>query len=615
MIKTLFQGLLALSLFAGCSGDNSKDSTQKNTGYEKISYLPDALKEKRKNDSLALMAIKKSASFSRWAEENRWHFTKPLDEWRGVYLENNRVNVLELRAVYMKELPPQIGKLTALTELDLSRNDLAVLPPEIGNCTSLEFLKVSGNHRLTRFPPETGNLKNLLILNASSCGLISLTSSIGNCTSLEDLNLYANSLDYLPAEIGRLENLTSLELWGNDLTSLPEEIRTLSRLAYLNCGSNDFSEIPREVGEMENLRTLDFPYNENLTSVPRSLFNLTGLASLNLSNCSLESIDPAIGALSRLSLLDLSGNSLQTLPEEIVNLKELDSLDISFNSIDRADLPSEVVYWLGRVVPDWQESRSQSVESVSELKGLGEAGESAASRITIVPARAEPYYYTAREYARRAPPGGNYFAILCSDSSCRLDIARLDTHRTDSIDTYHYGRIKVRNIRTAWRPGLRMLLRGIPGLARGQVKTWYVNPLWDYGQEDVQYRDPPADKEHYRGKLSLDSMGTFRMMSRHSFLEQKYDAVQWRVRFGDGPWWDLPVVPGETSTQPRFASADLLVLWIGDLDSDGAPDMFMRPILDHSGFIQLFLSGQRRPGRVWESAATFFYYPIRMENE
>lgn len=613
MIKTLLHCTIALLLITGCTGNDGKDPDQKDTGFRKLSHVSKEASKGRKNDSLALMAIKQSASFSRWADENKWNSAKPLERWGGVYLESNRVSVLELRGVYMKELPPQIGKLTALTEIDLSHNNLALLPPEIGNCTSLEILRVSGNHHLTHLPPETGKLKNLLILNASSCGLTSLPSTIGNCVSLKDLNLYANSLPLLPPEIGQLENLTSLELWGNNLTSLPEEIRTLSQLAYLNCGNNNFSEIPQEVGDLENLRTLDFSHNENLTFLPRSLFNLTGLASLKLSNCSLESIDPAIGALRRLSLLDLSGNSLQTLPEEIVNLKEISSFDISFNSIDRADLPSEVVPWLGRLVPDWQESRPQNVESVSELKGLGGAEDSAASRITIVPERKEPYYYTAREYARRGPPGGNYFALLCSDSSCRLDTVRVDTEGTDSVDTYHSGRIEVRSVRIPTRRGLRMLVRGIPGLARGHVKTWYVNPLWDYDQTDLQYRDPPADKERYRGTLSLDSIGTFRMMSRYSFLEQKYDAVQWRVRFGNGPWWDLPVVPGQTTTQPKFASAELLVLWIGDLDRDGAPDMFMRPILDHSGFIQLFLSGQRRPGRVWESAATFFYHPIRME--
>jgi Leucine-rich repeat (LRR) protein len=42
-------------------------------------------------------------------------------------------------------LPPEIGQLTALTELHLSGNQLTALPPEIGQHKALTVLRLAGN--------------------------------------------------------------------------------------------------------------------------------------------------------------------------------------------------------------------------------------------------------------------------------------------------------------------------------------------------------------------------------------------------------------------------------------------------------------------------------------
>ena len=94
--------------------------------------------------------------------------------------ELNTVTELHLYYCYVNELPPEIGQLTSLENLDLSDNDLTELPPEIGQLTSLENLDLSGND-LAELPPEIGQL-----------------------TSLENLELGVNfSLAELPPETGQ----------------------------------------------------------------------------------------------------------------------------------------------------------------------------------------------------------------------------------------------------------------------------------------------------------------------------------------------------------------------------------------------------------------------------
>src|SRR3954470_10227999 len=67
---------------------------------------------------------------------------------------------LELSGLNLVSLPPEIGRLTALTALLLYDNRLAALPPEIGRLTALTTLYLH-NNRLAALPPEIGRLTTL----------------------------------------------------------------------------------------------------------------------------------------------------------------------------------------------------------------------------------------------------------------------------------------------------------------------------------------------------------------------------------------------------------------------------------------------------------------------
>ena len=65
-------------------------------------------------------------------------------------------------------VPPELGQVTRLRQLELHSNRLTALPPEIGRLTQLVRLGLAGN-RLTALPP-LAELKRLQYLDLSGTG-------------------------------------------------------------------------------------------------------------------------------------------------------------------------------------------------------------------------------------------------------------------------------------------------------------------------------------------------------------------------------------------------------------------------------------------------------------
>jgi len=83
-------------------------------------------------------------------------------------------------------LPPEIGKLTYLTNLNLEQNQLTALPNEIWQLTKLESLDLSENS-LTELPAGVSKLMKLKILNLSDNQVIAIPAEIGKLTNLKKL--------------------------------------------------------------------------------------------------------------------------------------------------------------------------------------------------------------------------------------------------------------------------------------------------------------------------------------------------------------------------------------------------------------------------------------------
>ena len=66
------------------------------------------------------------------------------------------------------DIPPELGNLSNLTTLYLSKNQLSgSIPTEIGNLTNLGYLSLSANQLSASIPTEIGNLTNLIFLGVN----------------------------------------------------------------------------------------------------------------------------------------------------------------------------------------------------------------------------------------------------------------------------------------------------------------------------------------------------------------------------------------------------------------------------------------------------------------
>ncbi|MFM9961971.1 MAG: COR domain-containing protein, partial [Planctomycetaceae bacterium] len=239
---------------------------------------------------------------------------------------NTRSKTLSLASLGLRTLPPEIGQLTALTELNLRFNQLSALPPEIGQLTALTKINLHSN-QLSVLPPMIGQLTALRTLDLRDNQLRTLPPEFVQLTELAELYLYFNQLRTLPYEFGRLTALTTLDLDGNQLSTLPPDIGQLAALTTLNLWGNHLSTLPPEFGQ------------------------LSGLTTLHLSGNDLCTLPLEFGRLSRLTVLTVENNQLRELPESLRQLRQLRELMLHGN--DSLGLPNEL---LG---PTWHEAGTE----------------------------------------------------------------------------------------------------------------------------------------------------------------------------------------------------------------------------------------------------------------
>jgi Leucine-rich repeat (LRR) protein len=129
------------------------------------------------------------------------------------------------------------------TELRLNALDIQNLPPEIGRLTMLKYLYVT-RCSLTELPAEIGQLTNLRALYLFENELHRLPHEIGELTALEVLDLGNNELYRLPPQMSNLKGLQILRLRGNQIFHLPaiflQNFKSLKSVVY-SCDEDDSS--------------------------------------------------------------------------------------------------------------------------------------------------------------------------------------------------------------------------------------------------------------------------------------------------------------------------------------------------------------------------------------
>ncbi|MBR4381845.1 MAG: leucine-rich repeat domain-containing protein [Bacteroidaceae bacterium] len=195
-----------------------------------------------------------------WNNNTNWCTDAPLYEWYGLSVDNAGA-VISIN-MYDNNLsgaiPAEIGNLSGLRSLYLSKNNITSLPEEISQLP-LEYLYLDG------------------------CSLSSLPESFGQLKSLNILYL-GNQFTEIPAAVRQLKSLKTLGMANNRITEVPSWLAELTNLSYIILNNNQLTgELPTAFANMPNLRYL-YLYNNNFTgSIPESYFtNLINLETLNL---------------------------------------------------------------------------------------------------------------------------------------------------------------------------------------------------------------------------------------------------------------------------------------------------------------------------------------------
>jgi len=102
-----------------------------------------------------------------------WLQTLTPSSWEGVMVTQGHVTDLSLPFKRLKgSLPPELGDLQYLQQLDLGYNNLSgSIPPELGRITNLKFLVLYFNALSGGIPTELGNLVNLEYLKLGNNSL------------------------------------------------------------------------------------------------------------------------------------------------------------------------------------------------------------------------------------------------------------------------------------------------------------------------------------------------------------------------------------------------------------------------------------------------------------
>jgi len=238
----------------------------------------------------------------------------------------------------IRSLPSEIGLMTSIQDLILDANQISSLPHEIGNLTNMTLLTLDGNN-IRSLPTEIVLMPNLQELSLAKNKLKFLPTKIRNMTSLQILNLLDNELRYFPTELWLWGSLQDLDIGVNSIQIIPKEIGLLTNMRTLRLEMNNISSLPSEIGLMTTLQRLHLESNF-ITKIPTEIGNMSGLINLTLSFNEISSIPTEIGLMTNLLDLDLRENLIKSLPSEIGFMAGLNELLLDRNLIK--SLPTEI---------------------------------------------------------------------------------------------------------------------------------------------------------------------------------------------------------------------------------------------------------------------------------
>ncbi|XP_016648365.1 PREDICTED: receptor-like protein 12 isoform X2 [Prunus mume] len=247
-----------------------------------------------------------------------------------IRIENNNLST---------QVPEFFSNFKNLISLRLSSSGLyGTFPEKIFQVPTLQTIDLSGNSQLQGSLPEfpkNASLQSLVLNGANFSGQL-LPNSIGNLKMLSKIDVPScNFTGSIPRSMENLTQLIYVDLSMNKFNGSVPFFSMAKNLTQINLSSNLLTgQINSYHWEnLTNLVFLDLRYNLLNGTIPPSLFSLSLLQKLQLSNNQFSGQLLEFATISVLDTLDLSSNKLEgPIPMSIFNLRELLILSLSSNN-------------------------------------------------------------------------------------------------------------------------------------------------------------------------------------------------------------------------------------------------------------------------------------------
>lgn len=214
------------------------------SGYADLAQLPTGLSQLKNLQALSLylQGIKCLPSDIGQLTNLQWLYIH-IDNLEYLPAEFGRLSNLKqliLENMYdLKDLPAEFSQLSSLEEIKLFYCGFMALPEPIFELTNLKKMEISVKSGI-RFivPPKIGHLRQLQELEIVGTFDHYLPDEMGELSALEKLKINCFYLEKIPESIGKLQHLKELRCYGYDnITSIPDSLSQLTNLRILNLAS------------------------------------------------------------------------------------------------------------------------------------------------------------------------------------------------------------------------------------------------------------------------------------------------------------------------------------------------------------------------------------------
>ncbi|KAL3936933.1 MAG: hypothetical protein SGBAC_007848 [Bacillariaceae sp.] len=189
-----------------------------------------------------------------------------------------KMQVLKLGFNYLSYdgIPPQVGAMTSLVELDISYMLWygQLQPGVFQPLQNLEFLAMGGNEYNSALPNDLFQLPKLKFLYAEFTNVQGDLSFVGDLTAIQELWIDQNPLTgTIPVSIGNLAAIESLSFTLCQISgSIPTTVGNLQLLRQTWMSNNDLTgSIPQEFANLGNLERLHLQGNNLNGAMPEAL--------------------------------------------------------------------------------------------------------------------------------------------------------------------------------------------------------------------------------------------------------------------------------------------------------------------------------------------------------